>query len=47
LIKIKEWVEKNDPGAVIIPFSGFFENRLLELSDEERKLYLEEVKATR
>ena len=47
LIKIKEWVDKNDPGAVIIPFSGVFENRLLEMSDEERKLYLEEVKATR
>jgi obg-like ATPase 1 len=47
LIKIKEWVDKNDPGAVIIPFSGVFENRLLEMNDEERKLYLEEVKATR
>lgn len=46
LIKIKEWVDKNDPGAVIIPFSGVFENRLLEMSDEERKLYLENVKAT-
>jgi obg-like ATPase 1 len=47
LIKIKEWVDKNDPGAVIIPFSGAFESRLLEMSDEERKQYLEEVKATR
>jgi hypothetical protein len=47
LIKIKEWVDKNDPGAVIIPFSGAFENRLLELSEEERKQYLEDVKATR
>lgn len=45
LIKIKEWVDKNDPGAIIIPFSGAFENRLLEMTDEERKLYLEEVKA--
>jgi obg-like ATPase 1 len=47
LIKIKEWVDKNDPGAVIIPFSGAFENRLLEMNDEERKIYLEEMKATR
>ena len=47
MIKIKEWVDKNDPGAIIIPFSGAFENRLLEMTDEERKLYLEEVKATR
>lgn len=45
LIKIKEWIDKNDPGAIIIPFSGAFENRLLEMTDEERKLYLEEVKA--
>jgi obg-like ATPase 1 len=47
LIKIKEWVDKNDPGAVIVPFSGAFESRLLEMSDEERKQYLDEVKATR
>jgi obg-like ATPase 1 len=47
LIKIKEWVDKNDPGAVIVPFSGAFENRLLEINDEERKIYLEEMKATR
>ena len=47
LIKIKEWVDKNDPGAVIIPFSGVFENSLLEMNDEERKIHLEEVKATR
>lgn len=47
LIKIKEWVDKNDPGAVIIPFSGAFENKLIEMSDEERKQYLEDVKATR
>jgi obg-like ATPase 1 len=46
LIKIKEWVDKNDPGAIIIPFSGAFENRLLEMSEEERKQYLEDVKAT-
>jgi obg-like ATPase 1 len=47
LIKIKEWVDKNDPGAGIVPFSGAFESRLLDMSDEERKQYLEEVKATR
>jgi obg-like ATPase 1 len=40
-------VDKNDPGAVIIPFSGAFENRLVEMGDEERKQHLEEVKATR
>ncbi|XP_050304297.1 obg-like ATPase 1 isoform X1 [Anthonomus grandis grandis] len=30
LIKIKEWVDKNDPGALIIPFSGAFEHKLVE-----------------
>ncbi|KAK9889595.1 hypothetical protein WA026_006968 [Henosepilachna vigintioctopunctata] len=30
LIKIKEWVDKHDPGALIIPFSGVFEHKLVE-----------------
>lgn len=46
LVKIKEWVDKNDPGAVIIPFSGMFENKLADMEEEERKVYMEEVKAT-
>jgi len=45
LIKIKEWVDKNDPGASIIPFSGAFEQKLVELDDDGlRKAYIEEVK---
>lgn len=45
LPKIKEWVDKNDPGAPIIPFSGAFENTLASLeSDDERKKYEEEHK---
>lgn len=45
LAKIKEWVDKNDPGASIIPFSGAFENKLAEFEDEGlRKAYIEEVK---
>lgn len=45
LIKIKEWVDKNDPGAPIIPFSGAFEQKLIEFEDEgERKAYIEETK---
>lgn len=44
LVKIKEWVDKNDPGATIIPFSGAFESRLLELGETERKIYEEEHK---
>ncbi|XP_036318940.1 obg-like ATPase 1 [Rhagoletis pomonella] len=44
LPKIKEWVDKYDPGAVIIPFSGAFEHTLAEKDDLERKQYEEEVK---
>jgi len=46
LIKIKEFVDKNDPGAIIIPFSGVFENKIIEMEEPERKKYLEEVQAT-
>lgn len=45
LIKIKEWVDKNDPGATIIPFSGAFEQKVAEFEEEgERKAYIEETK---
>lgn len=47
LIKIKEWVDKNDPGAVLIPFSGVFENKVLDMDETERKIYFEESKVTR
>nr|CAD7446246.1 unnamed protein product [Timema bartmani] len=46
LIKIKEWVDKNDPGATIIPFSGAFENKWADMDDDEKKRFQEEVKAT-
>ncbi|XP_022181717.1 obg-like ATPase 1 [Myzus persicae] len=46
LIKIKEWVDKNDPGAIIIPFSGVFENKIIEMEVPERKKYMEDVQAT-
>ncbi|XP_060529633.1 obg-like ATPase 1 isoform X2 [Cylas formicarius] len=48
LIKIKEWVDKNDPGALIIPFSGAFEHKLLSEYEDPilRKKYLEDVGAT-
>jgi len=45
LPKIKEYVDKNDPGAMIIPFSGAFELKLQEMGDDdERKAYQEETK---
>ncbi|XP_008472915.1 obg-like ATPase 1 [Diaphorina citri] len=47
LPKIKEWVDANDPGATIIPFSGVFEHQLVDMPDDERQRYLDEQKATR
>ena len=48
LPKIKEYVDKNDPGAVIIPFSGAFETTLMDMgSDDERKAHMEETKCQR
>jgi len=47
LIKIKEWVDKNDPGAVLIPFSGVFENKILDMDEAEHAKYFEEHKVTR
>merc|ERR1712029_723005 len=45
LPKIKEYVDKNDPGAMMIPFSGAFELKLMEMeTEEEKKAYLEETK---
>jgi len=44
LPKIKEWVDKHDPGATIIPFSGAFEHELTEKDELEQKAYEEETK---
>lgn len=47
LPKIKEYVDKNDPGATIIPLSGAFEQKLMDMeTDEERKAYIEETKCS-
>ena len=47
LPKIKEYVDKNDPGAMIIPFSGSFEQKLMDLeTEEEKNAYMEETKCT-
>lgn len=47
LIKIKEWVDKNDPGALIIPFSGAFEHKLISEFEDPvlRQKYLEDTGA--
>jgi len=45
LVKIKEYVDKNDNGATIIPISGAFEQAYIEIEgEEEKKKYLEDNK---
>jgi len=45
LVKIKEYVDKHDNGATIIPISGAFEQTYLEIEGEdEKKKYLEDNK---
>jgi len=46
LLKIKEWIDENDPGASLIPFSGTFELSLMDLSPEDKKAKLDELKTT-
>ncbi|CAL8101645.1 unnamed protein product [Orchesella dallaii] len=45
LIKIKEWIDKNDPGAMLIPFSGGLEAKLVDMPEDERAAYLKEIGA--
>ncbi|CAG2104456.1 unnamed protein product [Medioppia subpectinata] len=44
LIKMKEWIDANDAGAAVIPFSGILENKLIPMSAEDRQRFLEENK---
>lgn len=46
LPKLKEWIDKNDPGAPLIPFSGALESKLLDMDPEERKQFLKENNIT-
>ncbi|KAM9903984.1 hypothetical protein OXX79_003033 [Metschnikowia pulcherrima] len=46
LLKIKEWVDANSPGDVVIPLSVSMESHLATLeTDEEREAYIKEVGA--
>ena len=47
LLKIKEWIDKNDPGAVLIPFSGAFELAYMDVPDEDKTQFLADKGATR
>uniref|UniRef100_A0A8C6TV65 Obg like ATPase 1 n=1 Tax=Neogobius melanostomus TaxID=47308 RepID=A0A8C6TV65_9GOBI len=44
LVKIKEWVDSHDPGALVIPFSGGMESQLQDASEAEREAYCSEHK---
>ncbi|OXA62183.1 Obg-like ATPase 1 [Folsomia candida] len=46
LIKIKEWIDKNDPSAILIPFSGSLEFKLVDMPDDEKAAYLKEAGTT-
>lgn len=47
LVKIKEWVDGHDPGALVIPFSGGLESSLQDMSEEEMQKYCTEHKTQR
>jgi len=44
LLKIKEWVDKNDAGAMLIPFSGAYELDIVGLDDAAKEAYIAEHK---
>jgi obg-like ATPase 1 len=47
LLKIKEWVDAKDPGAMVILFSGALELKLLDMqTQEEKDAYLKEHETT-
>lgn len=43
LPKIKAWIDTNNPGDPLIPFSVSLEERLLKLSDEDREAELKKI----
>ena len=45
LPKIKQWIDSNNPGDPLIPFSVSFEERLAAMSDEDKKAEEEKVGA--
>nr|XP_026494808.1 adenylate kinase 9 isoform X2 [Vanessa tameamea] len=46
LPKLKEWIDKNDPGAPLIPFSGVLESKLFEMDPDEKQQFLKENNIT-
>lgn len=43
LPKIKAWIDTNNPGDPLIPFSVSLEERLLKLSDEDQEAELKNI----
>jgi len=43
LPKIKQWIDENDPGASVIPYSAPYEMKLQEMPEEDRKKYITET----
>lgn len=46
LVKIKEWVDTNDPGAAVIPFSASYELKVFDMDAEAKKTFCEETKSS-
>ncbi|KAF6022061.1 hypothetical protein EB796_019636 [Bugula neritina] len=46
LLKIKQWVDENDPRGVIIPWSAALETQLIDLSEAENADFLKEKGTT-
>jgi len=46
LMKVHEWIQKNSPGDIMIPYSGSLESMLIDMPEDEGKAYLEENKLT-
>ena len=42
LPRLKEWIDANSPGDLLIPFSASFEQRVFGMSDAEREAFLSE-----
>uniref|UniRef100_A0A6B2FY34 Obg-like ATPase 1 (Trinotate prediction) n=1 Tax=Myxobolus squamalis TaxID=59785 RepID=A0A6B2FY34_MYXSQ len=46
LSKIKQWIDANDPGATMVPFSAEFEEEISKMADEESLKYQEDNKTS-
>jgi len=44
LIPVKEWIDKNDAGALMIPYSAAFEQTIFDMDDEAAAEHLKENK---